>query len=46
MQIEPDIVIGSKTNRCIIYNSDIPHAAGIDWEEKVRNILVFFLKGK
>jgi hypothetical protein len=46
MQMEPDIIIGSKANRCVIYNSDIPHAPGIDWEEKVRNILVFFLKGK
>lgn len=43
-QLEADMIIGSKPNRCVFYNSSIPHAAGIDWEERVRNTLVFFLK--
>ena len=43
-QLEADMIIGSKPNRCVFYNSSIYHAAGIDWEERVRNTLVFFLK--
>jgi hypothetical protein len=43
-QLEADMIIGSKPNRCIFYDSSIYHAAGIDWEERVRNTLVFFLK--
>jgi len=43
-QLEADMIIGSKPNRCVFYDSSIYHAAGIDWEERVRNTLVFFLK--
>jgi len=46
LQVEPELIVGSKANRCVIYSSNIPHAAGIEWEEKIRNILVFFLKNK
>tara|TARA_E500000318_G_C3488759_1_gene183453 strand:- start:74 stop:643 length:570 start_codon:yes stop_codon:yes gene_type:complete len=41
-QIEPDIIIGSKPNRCIIYRSDLFHSAGIDWRQDQRTVQVFF----
>ena len=46
VHVEPEIIVGSKPNRCIIYDADILHSAGIEWEDKVRNVLVFFLKKK
>lgn len=41
-QIEPDIIIGSKPNRCIIYKSDLFHSAGIDWRQDKRTVQVLF----
>jgi hypothetical protein len=46
LQVEPEIIVGSKPNRCIIYDTNILHSPGIEWEDKVRNVLVFFLKNK
>lgn len=46
LQVEPEIIVGSKINRCVIYDSNILHSAGIEWEDKVRNIIAFFLKRK
>lgn len=41
-QIEPDIIIGSKPNRCIFYKSNIFHSAGIDWRQDKRTVQIFF----
>lgn len=43
-QLEPDIIIGSKQNRCLFFDASMLHAVSIDLEERTRNILVFFLK--
>ena len=43
-QVEPDIIIGSRPNRCVFYPSNINHSAGIDWRKEDRSIQVFFLE--
>ena len=42
-QIEPDLVIGSKPNRMIVYSGNIYHSAGFDPLTKDRLIQPFFI---
>jgi hypothetical protein len=42
-QIKPDIIIGSKPNRCVYYNSNLWHSPGHDKETEVRIIQPFFI---
>jgi hypothetical protein len=43
-QIEPDIIVGSKPNRCLFYPTNVNHSAGIDWRKEERTVQVFFLE--
>jgi len=45
-QNEPDIVVGSKMNRLIIYRADTWHEPGYDKHSEVRYIQPFFIKLK
>jgi hypothetical protein len=43
-QIKPDVIVGSKPNRCILFKSHLFHSAGIDWNKDSRTVQVFFLE--
>jgi hypothetical protein len=43
-QIEPDIIIGAKPNRCVYYNSQILHTALQSKDNEIRLIQPFFIK--
>jgi hypothetical protein len=43
-QIEPDIIVGSKINRLIIYNASTFHSANTDLLDKTRIIQTIFVK--
>lgn len=43
-QVEPDIIVGSKPNRCVLFKADLFHSAAIDWRRDSRLIQLFFLK--
>ena len=45
-QYEPDIIVGSKPNRCIFYNADMYHTANYDLDNEDRFIQPFFIKLK
>jgi hypothetical protein len=45
-QIEPDIIIGAKPNRCVFYNSQIPHRPLQNKHTEMRIIQPFFIKFK
>jgi len=45
-QIEPDIIIGAKPNRCILYDSQIPHRALQNKKTEIRIVQPFFIKFK
>lgn len=42
--MEPTFIIGSKVNRCILFNPNIWHAPGLDSWKEVRLTQPFFLK--
>jgi hypothetical protein len=42
-QIEPDIMIGAKPNRCIFYKTDIFHCPGHNKKTDVRLVQPFFI---
>jgi len=43
-QVKPDVIIGSKPNRCIIFKAALFHSAGIDWNKDSRTVQTFFLE--
>jgi hypothetical protein len=45
-QIEPDIIIGAKPNRCVFYNSQIPHRPLQNKKTEMRIVQPFFIKLK
>lgn len=45
-QIEPDVIIGAKPNRCVFYDSQIWHKPLQDENNEMRIIQPFFLKTK
>jgi len=45
-QIEPDIIIGAKPNRCVFYDSQIWHRPLQDENNEMRIVQPFFLKTK
>ena len=44
-QIEPDLIVGSKPNRCVFYDPSLFHSAGIDWRRETRSLQIFFIRG-
>jgi len=42
-QIEPDIMVGSKPNRCVYYSSDLWHSPGHDKNTEIRLVQPFFI---
>jgi hypothetical protein len=45
-QIEPDIIIGAKPNRCVFYDSQIPHRPLQNKFTEMRIVQPFFIKFK
>lgn len=45
-QVEPDIIIGAKPNRCVFYDSQIPHRPLHNKKTEMRIIQPFFIKFK
>ena len=43
-QIKPDVIVGSKPNRCILFKSHLFHSAGIDWNKDSRTVQIFFVE--
>ena len=43
-QIEPDIILGAKPNRCVFYDSQIPHLPLHSTNNEMRLIQPFFIK--
>ena len=43
-QIEPDIIIGAKPNRCVFYDSQIPHRPLQNKNTEMRIVQPFFIK--
>jgi hypothetical protein len=43
-QIEPDVIIGAKPNRCVFYESNVWHAPSHSEDTEVRLIQPFFIK--
>ena len=43
-QIEPDVLVGSKPNRCVFYKSDVWHGPSHDKKTEMRLIQPFFIK--
>jgi hypothetical protein len=45
-QIEPDVIIGAKPNRCVFYDSQIPHRPLQNKNTEIRIVQPFFIKFK
>jgi hypothetical protein len=45
-QIEPDVIVGAKPNRCVFYNSQINHRPLQDKNTEMRIVQPFFIKFK
>jgi hypothetical protein len=45
-QIEPDVVIGAKPNRCVFYDTQIPHRPLQNKHTEMRIVQPFFIKFK
>jgi hypothetical protein len=43
-QIEPDVIVGAKPNRCVFYDSQIYHKPLQDPNTEIRIIQPFFIK--